>query len=94
MKNPSLNKQCPCGSHKKYKRCCLLTRPKPLSQEEKFLRELNDSILDEDDHFDKMFDEQVGHLFCENPFCPQSSEPVSISMSFGFEESDEIIYWK
>jgi hypothetical protein len=91
MKNPPLNKPCPCGSQKKYKRCCLLTRPKPLSQEEKFLKKLNESI-DNDDDFDDMLDEQLDDFFCEDPFCQECSEPVSISMSFGFEGSEEIIH--
>jgi hypothetical protein len=29
MNEPGRNDPCPCGSGKKYKKCCLLTKPKP-----------------------------------------------------------------
>ena len=92
MKNPPLNKPCPCDSGKKYKRCCLLTRPVPLSQEEKFMKALNESIEDDDDEYDvddEAIDDYVDSLFCDDPFCLHCSQPVSISSSFGFMENEK-----
>ena len=75
---------------KKYKRCCLLTRPIPLSQEEKFFKSLNEAIENDE------FDDELDDLFCDCPFCLSCSDdafqPFTVSMSFGFEGSSEIIH--
>ena len=35
MNEPGRNDPCSCGSGKKYKKCCLLTKPKPYAELEK-----------------------------------------------------------
>jgi hypothetical protein len=46
MNEPGRNDPCPCGSGKKYKKCCFLTKPLPYAEVDKDL-ELGQRLIAE-----------------------------------------------
>ena len=74
------NDPCPCGSGKKYKKCCLKTGPDPLNYMKEKLQRFHDRIIPEIlRHSEKVFDPMAPVAALEEFFCwPEEEEQIDI----------------